>query len=106
MRLRLELQATRRRAGQGNLSTFRFSWDMRHDPKPRLEATIHLTRPINATVGAPSSPPGLLALESLPISVLSLSTQCTSQTTMVRRLNRHRASDEAEGSSANARRRQ
>jgi hypothetical protein len=83
MRLSLELQATRRQAGQGNLSTFRFSWDMRHDPKPRLETTIHLARPINATIGAPSSPLGRLALESLPISVLFLSKQCTSQTTMV-----------------------
>jgi hypothetical protein len=42
----------------------------------------------------------------LPISVLILPKQCTSQSNMVRRLNRRRASDEAEGSSANARRRQ
>jgi hypothetical protein len=69
-RLSLELQATRRRAGQGNLSTFRSSWDMRHDPQPRLEATIHLARPINVTIGAPSSPSGPLALESLPILAL------------------------------------
>jgi hypothetical protein len=79
---------------------------MRHDPEPRLEATIHLARPINATVGAPSSLPSLLALESLPISALPLFKQCTSQINMVRRLNRLLASDEAEGSSANARQRQ
>jgi hypothetical protein len=105
-RLSLELQTTHWRTGQGNLSTFRFSWDMRHDPEPRLEATICLARPINETVGAPSSPPGLVALESLPISVLLFSKQCTSPINMVRRLNRRRASDEAEGSSANARWRQ
>jgi hypothetical protein len=79
---------------------------MHHDPEPQLEATICLARPINETVGAPSSPPSLLALESLPISTLLLPQQCTSQSKMVRRLNRRRASDEVEGSSANARRRQ
>jgi hypothetical protein len=97
---------THRQPGQGNLSTFQFSQDIRHDPEPQLEATICLARPINETVGAPSSPPSLLALESLPISALPLSKQCTSQSKMVRRLNRRRASDEAEGSSANTRRRQ
>jgi hypothetical protein len=79
---------------------------MRHDPEPRLEATIYLARPINETVDAPSSRPSLLALESLPISTLLLSKQCTSQSSMVRRLNRRRASDEADWSSANARWRQ
>jgi hypothetical protein len=43
---------------------------MRHDPTPRLEATIHPARPINATIGAPSFPPGFLALESLPTLAL------------------------------------
>jgi hypothetical protein len=43
---------------------------MRHDPKPRLEATIHPARPINVTIGAPSSPLGLIALESLLILAL------------------------------------
>jgi hypothetical protein len=42
----------------------------------------------------------------LPISALPLFKQCTAQATMVRSLNRRRACDEAEGSSANARRRQ
>jgi hypothetical protein len=77
---------------------------MRYDPKPRLEATIHPARPINATIGAPSSPPGLLAFESLPISAFLQTVHI--QAIMVRRLNRRLASDDAEGSSANARRRQ
>jgi hypothetical protein len=54
MRLSLELQTTRWRIAQGNLSTFQISWDMRHDLKPRPEATICFTRPINKTVGAPA----------------------------------------------------
>jgi hypothetical protein len=54
MRLSLELQSTRRRIAQGNLSTFHVSWDMRHDLKPRPEATICFTKPINETVGAPA----------------------------------------------------
>jgi hypothetical protein len=54
MRLSLELQTTRRRIGHGNLSTFQVSWDMRHDLKPRPEAMICFTRPINKTVGAPA----------------------------------------------------
>jgi hypothetical protein len=55
---------SRRRIGQGNLSTFQVSWDTRHDLRPRSEATISFTRPINKTVGAP---PALYQAFSLQI---------------------------------------
>jgi hypothetical protein len=105
IRLSLELQTTRRRIGQGNLSTFQVSWDMRHDLKPRPEATIDFARPINENRRCPQLFTKPLALKSSPTSNLLFPINANPRS-LASSNNRRRATDEAEGSRASARRRQ